>query len=94
MSIKRWATRKDAVQKDIIAALEAVNCEVWVIEQPIDLLTLYRGRWLPLECKTPQKNGKPRKRTDQEDQTALIERTAIPVVTTPMEALRAIGAVA
>lgn len=94
MSIKRWATRKDAVQKDIIAALESVNCEVWVIERPIDLLTLYRGRWLPMECKTPRANGKPRKRADQEEQAALIERTAIPVVTTPMEALRAIGAVA
>lgn len=92
MSIKRWATRKDAVQKDIIAALEAAGCEVWVIEQPIDLLTLYRGRWMPMECKTPQKNGKPRKRTDQADQTELLQRTAIPVVTTPIEALRAIGA--
>lgn len=93
MSIKRWATRKDSVQKDIISALEAAHCEVWVIDRPCDLLTLFRGRWMPLECKTPQKNGKARKRCDQADQTALIERTAIPVVTTPMEALRAIGAV-
>lgn len=93
MSIKRWATRKDAVQKDIIAALERAGCEVWVIDQPIDLLTLYRGRWMPLECKTPQKNGKPRVRNDQQQQVALINRTAIPVVTTPIEALRAIGAV-
>jgi hypothetical protein len=93
MSIKRWATRKDAAQKDIIAALEAVKCEVWVMEQPVDLLTFYRGRWLPLECKTPQKNGKARRRADQTEQTELIQRTAIPVVTTPLEALRAIGAV-
>jgi len=93
LSIKRWATRKDAVQKDIIQALEAAHCEVWVIEQPIDLLTLYRGRWLPLECKTPQKNGRARRRADQAEQAELIQRTAIPVVTTPMEALRAIGAI-
>jgi len=93
MSIKRWATRKDAVQKDIIAALEAVNCEVWVIERPCDLLTLFRGRWLPMECKTPQENGKVRKRNDQPVQTETLERARIPVVTTPVEALRAIGAI-
>lgn len=92
MSIKRWATRKDAVQKDIVAALEAVHCEVWVMERPVDLLTFYRGRWLPLECKTPERTGRPRKRSDQAQQAALIERTAIPVVTTPLEALQAIGA--
>lgn len=93
MSIKRWATRKDATQKDIISALEAVGCEVWVIERPCDLLTNFRGQWLPMECKTPQANGKARKRSDQAEQTEVIERTRIPVVTTPIEALRAIGAV-
>lgn len=92
VSIKRWATRKDAVQKDIIAALESVGCEVWVIEKPVDLLTNFRGQWMPLECKTPQKNGKARKRNDQAEQTETIERTRIPVVTTPLEALKAIGA--
>lgn len=93
MSIKRWATRKDAVQKEIIQALEAAGCEVWVIEKPVDLLTNFRGQWMPLECKTPQKNGKARKRNDQTEQAELIQRTAIPLVTTPMEAFRAIGAV-
>jgi len=94
VSIKRWATRKDAVQKDIIAALESAHVEVWVIEEPVDLLTHYRGRWMPLECKTPQKNGKPRKRNDQQEQTQTIERTRIPIVTTPIEALKAVGAIA
>jgi hypothetical protein len=94
MSIKRWSTRKDASQRAIVEALEAVGCEVWIIERPCDLLTNFRGRWLPIECKTPQRNGRARKRSDQADQTALIERTQIPVVTTPIEALRAIGATA
>jgi hypothetical protein len=48
---------------------------------------------MPLECKTPQANGKARKRNDQPEQTQTLERTCIPVVTTPIEALRAIGAV-
>lgn len=94
MSIKRWSTRKDISQQAIVEALEAVGCEVWIIERPCDLLTNFRGRWLPIECKTPQRNGRARKRSDQAEQTALIERTRIPVVTTPIEALRAIGATA
>jgi hypothetical protein len=93
MSLKRWATRKDAVQRDIVEALETAGCEVWVIEKPVDLLTLYHGRWMPLECKTPQKNGKARKRNDQPEQAEVITRTRIPIVTTPIEALRAVGAV-
>jgi hypothetical protein len=93
MSIKRWATRKDATQRVIVEALEAAHCEVWIIERPCDLLTLFRGRWLPLECKTPQANGKALKRSDQAAQTQTLERTRIPVVTTPLEALKAVGAV-
>lgn len=94
MSIKRWSTRKDISQRQIVEALEAVGCEVWIIERPCDLLTKFRGRWLPIECKTPQRNGRARRRNDQAEQTELIERTRIPVVTTPVEALRAIGAMA
>jgi hypothetical protein len=94
MSLKRWATRKDTAQREIVEALEAVNCEVWIIERPCDLLTHFRGRWLPLECKTPKANGKVRKRNDQAEQTQTLERTRIPVVTTPLEALKAVGAVA
>jgi hypothetical protein len=48
---------------------------------------------MPLECKTPQKNGKARKRNDQPEQAEVITRTRIPIVTTPIEALRAVGAV-
>lgn len=66
---------------------------MWIIEKPVDLLTLFRGQWMPIEVKTPQKNGRARKRNDQPEQTELVQRTRIPVVTTPIEALRAVGAV-
>jgi hypothetical protein len=81
-------SRKDVVEDGIVKALEQAGCEVWVIERPCDLLTLFRGRWMPLECKTG-----PKLRKDQPEQTALLTRTQIPVVRTPMDALRAIGAV-
>lgn len=97
MTIKRWSTRKDTAQKDIVAALEQAGCEVWVVERPWDLL-VRRHCWMPgwvmgLEVKTPQANGKARKRTDQADQAETIQRAGVPIVTTSMEALRAVGAV-
>jgi hypothetical protein len=95
MSIKRWSTRKDVAQRDIIHALEQAGCEVFVTERPWDLLVrrhLWRPGWvMGLEVKTPQPNGKPRKRTDQGAQAQVLERCGVPIVTTPMEALRAVG---
>lgn len=88
MSLNRFAKRRDIAEPGIIKALELVGAEVWVLDRPVDLLTFYRGRWMPLEVKT----GKYRPRKDQAAQAAVIERRAIPVVTTPLEALRAIGA--
>ena len=86
-SFKR-RSRKDATEDAIVKALEQVGVEVWVIERPCDLLTLYRGLWQPLEVKPL--DWKPRK--DQAEQTERLARTRIPVVTTPLEALRAVGA--
>jgi hypothetical protein len=88
MTYGKRRSRKDEAEDDIVKALEGAGCEVWVIEHPVDLLTLYRGRWQPLEVKT----GKYRPRKDQAEQTVVLQRTQIPVVTTPLEALKAIGA--
>lgn len=90
MSLSRFAKKRDKAEPAIIQALEQVGAEVWALDNPCDLLTLYRGRWQPLEVKT----GKYRPRRDQAEQTAVLSRTAIPVVTTPLEALQAIGATA
>jgi hypothetical protein len=99
MSLARFAKKRDTSEGPIIDALEIAGYHVWQLDRPCDLL-IWRedmgpGRFRALECKTPSgKHGLARKRNDQPDQTAFVDTTGTPVVTTPMEALRAIGAVA
>lgn len=85
MSLHRYAKRTDATQKAIVAALRAIGVKVWIISKPVDLLTLYRGRWQPIECK-PIK----RKRNDQETQDEFLKDTATPVCRTPEAAIAAV----
>lgn len=94
MSIKRWATKRDSTEPAIVEALERVGAQVWPLDYPVDLLVRFRGAWHLLECKTAYgKAAKVRKRKEQAAQWNFIEGTGTPVVTTPTEALRAIGAV-
>ena len=87
MSYARRMTRPDATQSAIVAALRQCGVQVWIIGQPTDLLTFYRGKWLPLECK-PQ--GYKRPRADQKAQTAFLKATGTPVVKTVQEAYMAV----
>lgn len=93
----RRAARKDSSQEAIVKALRQAGCKVEIIGRPVDLLVRYWSSihrhflWTPMECKTPTKTGKRRKRTDQEKQDAYIEENCVPVVKTPDEALRAVG---
>lgn len=50
-----YSEKRDANEKPIVAALRAVGVEVWHVSGAglPDLLTLYRGVWLPLEVKNP-----------------------------------------
>ena len=86
----RYASRKDTTQSRIVAALRGAGVRVEIIGRPVDLLTYYRGVWLPMECKTPVK-GEYRPRGDQKAQQAFISETGCPVVTSPEEALEAAG---
>lgn len=79
--------RPDNTQAAIVKALRTVGVSVWNIGRPCDLLTYYRGRWLPMECKSTA-----RARKDQAGQTAFIQDYRVPRVTTPEEALQAVGA--
>jgi hypothetical protein len=83
-------TRPDASQGEIVAALRHACVTVWIIGRPCDLLTFYRGRWLPLECK-PEGHKRPRR--DQETQSEFLAIYAVPVVRTAIEALEAVGAI-
>jgi hypothetical protein len=89
--VARYANRKDLMQSRIVDTLRAAGVLVWVMHSPCDLLTYKAGRWLPLECKTATKTGKRRVRRDQKAQEEFIAQTLCPVVTTPQEALEAVG---
>lgn len=94
MSLNRYAKKKDRNQDDIIISLESVGAEVWIIGLPVDLLVRFRGMWHLLEVKgSRKKDGTIAHRKGQERQTQFIASTGCPVVTTPSEALEAIGAI-
>ena len=86
MSFHRRMTRPDSNQAEIVDALRKMGVWVEIIGQPVDLLTLYRGRWLPLEVKPLKKtHSKPQQR-----QTDFIKATGCPVVKTVQEAIQAV----
>ena len=98
MSIKRWNTKRDSAEPPIIDALERVGFEVWPMDFPCDL-AVRKSNWPPgmfqfLEVKTGRgKKGTVSKDRRQAKQQAFIASTGTPIVRTPIEALRAIGAV-
>lgn len=69
-------------------ALRAVGIQVWVIGKPCDLLTLYAGKWLPLEVKSDTSSARTRK--DQDSQKKFLATTGVSIVKTPQEAIAAI----
>jgi hypothetical protein len=88
----RYALRKDESQAAIVGAIRAAGWLCFVLHEPADLLCWKVGKgWRVLECKTPTKTGKQRKRKDQELQKQFLELTGTRVVMTPFEALLALG---
>lgn len=91
----RRAYRRDEAEPAIVVALGQSGFLVWRLLQPCDLLVWRADKgWRLLEVKTPTKSGKQRTRHDQIDQGEFLELTGTPIVKTPMEALRALGATA
>ncbi len=84
MAYWRRARKVDANQAEIISGLEQMGVRVWIIGRPCDLLTRFRGLWLPLEVKSLDPHN--RNRRDQEEQKKFLEETGTPVVRTPAEA--------
>jgi hypothetical protein len=97
MSLNRYAKKRDTAEPGIIDALERAGFDVWQRDDP-DLFVRKRS-WAPgivqlLEVKT----GRGKKLTvardkRQESQRNFIASTGTPIVRTPLEALRAVGAV-
>ena len=92
------ARRKDANHNEITRTLVQVGAELletYQLPAALDVFVAYRGVWTLLEIKDGSKPPSARKLTEDEAATvARIARTGAPVhvVTTPDEALKAIGA--
>lgn len=83
--------RKDASEKAIRDALEKAGFAVWD-KLPCDLLVYRQDKgFRTLECKTPTKTGKRRKRNDQKAQDDFLTQTETPVALTPEAALLSLG---
>jgi hypothetical protein len=89
VSLNRYATKRDTAEQPIVDALERVGAQVWPLDYPVDLLVRFRDQWYLLEVKT----GRSKVRKTQQAQANFIATTHTPIVRTPMEALRAVGAV-
>jgi len=89
MSLNRYATKRDAAEPQIIEAITTAGWHCWQLDYPVDLLLWKEGRgFLLIEVKT----GKSKIRKEQVNQRNFVETTGTPLVRTPEEALKAIGA--
>jgi hypothetical protein len=93
MSIHRYATRVDTTQSAIVEALRKAGWTVTQLKWPVDLLCDKHGVIRLLEVKVPVGKRAPKPRLDkrQAAQAEFCARTNTPYVTTPEEALRALG---
>lgn len=96
MGLKRYAARRDGPEAAIVAALESIGVDVWRLSEEglPDLLTHFRGRWLPLEVKRDQ----PRRslsdrhgRSLTPAQCVTYRRAPFPIVRSASEALAVFG---
>ena len=86
MVMPRYRASVDANQKEIVDALKAIGCDVWVIGRPVDLLCGIGKHNYLIECKP--EGSRPRK--DQKEQQEWIKnwRGQVRIAKTPEEAVR------
>ncbi len=48
----KYASMRDAIEPEIVAALEAIGCTVIRMDTPVDLLVGYKAKCFLLECKS------------------------------------------
>lgn len=95
---QRWAAKRDEAEAPIIEALVKAGFRVYPLDFPCDLAVRKDG-WSPgrfqlLEVKTGRgKSLAIAKDKRQREQIEFLQLTRTPIVRTPEEALRAIGAV-
>lgn len=79
--------RRDENEPEIVDALRAVGAKVERLDRPVDLLVKFRGLVHVIEV-----DGITRNRKREEKQLRFLHEWQVPLVKTPEEALRAIGA--
>lgn len=89
----RRAARKDASQSAIVAALRGAGASVWDIGRPVDLLVGFRGQTFAVEVKTPGTSYGRKLNQNQQDFADAWRGGPVLTVSTPEQALRAIGAI-
>ena len=62
----KYAQKVDDNQREIIDALEAIGCDVWVIGRPVDLLVGYRHHNFLIEVKVPGARPDPRQQEQRD----------------------------
>jgi hypothetical protein len=83
-----WAgKRRDETEPAIVDALESVGAKVERLDRPCDLLVWFRGMVRVIEV-----DGIAERRQRDEKQKRFLHEWQVPLVKTPEEALRAIGA--
>ncbi len=92
----RHAARKDGPQRPIVTALRRIGVVVFVVNQEglPDLLTYFRGQWLPIEVKRKRRARSltdPKGRRLTPAQIATYQVAPFPIVETEADALKLFG---
>lgn len=96
MVMPRHAAKRDTAERPVIEALERAGFHVWQLDYPCDI-ACRKDSWAPgmvqlLEVKSRRKkDGSYVKDKRQGAQSKFLEATGCPVVTSPLEALQAVG---
>jgi hypothetical protein len=88
MGLPRYAAQRDHNEPSIIQALEKIGAQVEQMKLPCDLLVRFRGQMFVLEVDNPASKYRKRK----PDQLKFLQEWGVPLVQTPEDALKAIGA--
>ena len=80
------ARKRDAIEAEVIDALESIGIDCWRLSEPGlgDVLTHSRGKWLPLEIKSGKGRLTPK-------QAELQKRVDLPIVRSVADALAVFG---
>jgi hypothetical protein len=88
----RRAAKRDQSEQAIVKAVRSAGWHVWLIGIPCDALCYKNGVFKPLEFKTARnKRGEPRLDKRQTAQAEFCALTGTPYVTSPEQALEALG---